>query len=164
MADTPKSATKLISRQRRVCWGWKWYIQKLVNRDKIDFATKARMLGLPASVKAPALAATGDRATYSTLEHSLMPQFTTSGSHLTCFWKCKWVGVWGTWLRFTRATELWSIWWRRPIEKLHVGDRSGIVIDCMFERGPAALPKHQPRQNIAWLTVLNKLQLADIHS
>ena len=28
---------------------------------------KARMLGLPASVKAPALAATGGRATYSTL-------------------------------------------------------------------------------------------------
>ena len=60
--DTPKSATKLISRQKRVCWGWKWYIQKRVNRDKIDFATKARMLGLPASVKAPALAATGGRA------------------------------------------------------------------------------------------------------
>ena len=60
--DTPKSATKLISRQKRVCWGWKWYIQKRVNRDKIDFATKAHMLGLPTSVKAPALAATGGSA------------------------------------------------------------------------------------------------------
>ena len=28
--------------------GWKWYIQKHVNRDKPDFVTKARMLGLPA--------------------------------------------------------------------------------------------------------------------
>ena len=42
--------------------GWKRYIQKRVNRDKIDFATIACMLGLPASVKAPVLAATGGRA------------------------------------------------------------------------------------------------------
>ena len=42
--------------------GWKRYIQKRVNREKTDFATKARMLGLPASVKAPALAATAGRA------------------------------------------------------------------------------------------------------
>ena len=39
--------------------GRKRYIQKLVNRDKTDFATKARMLGLPASAGAPALAETG---------------------------------------------------------------------------------------------------------
>ena len=53
--DTPKSATKLISGQACMVH------QKCVNR-KIDFATKARMLGLPASVKAPALAETGGRA------------------------------------------------------------------------------------------------------
>ena len=47
--------------------GWKRYIQKCVNRDKTDFATKARMLGLPASAGAPALAATGGRATSATL-------------------------------------------------------------------------------------------------
>ena len=39
-----------------------WYTQKPVNRDKTDFATEARMLGLLASVKAPALAATNGRA------------------------------------------------------------------------------------------------------
>ena len=38
------------------------YTQNRVNRDKTDFAIKERMLGLPASVKAPALAATGGRA------------------------------------------------------------------------------------------------------
>ena len=32
-----------------------------INRDKTDFVTKVRMLGLPASVKAPALAATSGR-------------------------------------------------------------------------------------------------------
>ena len=42
--------------------GWKRYIQKRVNRDKTDFATKARMLGLPASAGAPALAETGGLA------------------------------------------------------------------------------------------------------
>ena len=49
--------------------GYKRYIQKRVNRDKTDFATKARMLGLPASAGAPALAATGGRATSATLVH-----------------------------------------------------------------------------------------------
>ena len=39
-----------------------WYTQKHVNRDKTDFATEARMLGLLASVKAPALAATNGRS------------------------------------------------------------------------------------------------------
>ena len=38
------------------------YIQKRVNREKTDFATKARMLGLPASAGAPALAETGGLA------------------------------------------------------------------------------------------------------
>ena len=47
--------------------GCKRYIQKRINRDKTDFATKARMLGLPASAGAPALAATGGRATSATL-------------------------------------------------------------------------------------------------
>ena len=42
--------------------GWKRYIQKRVKRDKIDFATIACMLGIPASVKAPVLAATGGLA------------------------------------------------------------------------------------------------------
>ena len=42
--------------------GWKRYIQKRVNRDKTDFATKARMLGLPASAGAPLLAETGGLA------------------------------------------------------------------------------------------------------
>ena len=50
------------------------YTQKCENRDKTDFATEARMLGLLASVKAPALAATSGRATYSTLLAAKTPR------------------------------------------------------------------------------------------
>ena len=46
--------------------------------QKIDFATKARMLGLPASVKAPALAATGGCA----VAQLIAPCFRPSVQHV----------------------------------------------------------------------------------
>ena len=69
--------------------GWKQFIQKRVNRNKTDFATKARMLGLPASAGAPALAETS-----GLVVSQLLPPW----PQCTCIWK----------------SEQWSkvIWWR----------------------------------------------------
>ena len=48
--------------------GWKRYIQKRVNRDKTDFATTARLLGLSCCVKAPALAVAQLLPPWTTME------------------------------------------------------------------------------------------------
>ena len=54
--------------------GRKQYIQKRVNRNKTDIATKARMLGLPASAGAPALAETSGLAVLQLLPPCLIQQ------------------------------------------------------------------------------------------